>query len=140
MENTIKINPKLKADTIELGLLNSQTLLLLNNSLVPWFIILPNTNETELFRLEKAERALLDNNIDLISDFLINHFKSDKLNVATIGNVVSQMHMHVVGRRTSDPYWPDVVWGQPEKQSYQKSDILKIKQLLASEFQNGFSS
>ncbi|MCB1586370.1 MAG: HIT domain-containing protein, partial [Xanthomonadales bacterium] len=101
---TITINPKLKADTFELGQLNEQTLLLMNNSLVPWFIILPNTQETELFKLDKAERAKLDKNIDLLSGLLVNHFKTDKLNIATIGNIVSQMHVHIIGRSVDDAF------------------------------------
>ena len=61
---TITINSKLKADTFELGELKGQTLLLMNNSLLPWFIILPNTQETELFKLDKAERNKLEQEID----------------------------------------------------------------------------
>lgn len=138
MKNAIEIDPQLKADTIELGYLNGQLLLLSNNSLVPWFILLPNTNEIELFKLEKSERALLETNIDLISAVLVNHFKTDKVNVASIGNVVSQMHVHVVGRHINDPYWPGVVWGNNQKKLYQPSEIQAIKQVVSQEFHELF--
>ena len=135
---TITINPKLKADTFELGQLNEQTLLLMNNSLVPWFIILPNTQETELFKLDKAERAKLDKNIDSLSGLLVNHFKTDKLNIATIGNIVSQMHVHIIGRCVDDPFWPGVVWGRVEKTEYKKEEVERLIQLLLQEFTNHF--
>ena len=135
---TITINPKLKADTFELGQLNEQTLLLMNNSLVPWFIILPNTQETELFKLDKAERAKLDKNIDSLSGLLVNHFKTDKLNIATIGNIVSQMHVHIIGRSVDDAFWPGVVWGRVEKTEYKKEEVERLIQLLLQEFTNHF--
>jgi len=140
VNKTRDINPKLKTDTIELGELNGQTLLLLNNAWVPWFIVLPDTREIELFRLDPTERAVLDTNIDLLSALLIKYFAAEKLNVASIGNVVSQMHIHVVGRRSDDPYWPGVVWGQPGKALYQTSDILTIKETVAAEFGEQFSA
>ena len=135
---TITINSKLKADTFELGQLNGQTLLLMKNSLVPWFIVLPNTHETELFKLDKSERAKLDKNIDLLSGFLVNHFKTDKLNIATIGNIVSQMHVHIIGRCVDDPFWPGVVWGQAKKTEYKKEEVERMIQLLSHEFTNHF--
>ena len=135
---TITINPKLKADTFELGQLNGQTLLLMKNSLVPWFIVLPNTHETELFKLDKSERAKLDKNIDLLSGFLVNHFKTEKLNIATIGNIVSQMHVHIIGRCVDDPFWPGVVWGHAKKTEYKKEEVERLIQLLLQEFTNHF--
>jgi diadenosine tetraphosphate (Ap4A) HIT family hydrolase len=118
--------------------LNGQVLLLFNNALVPWFIVLPNTDEIELFRLEKTERALLETNIDLISALLVNHFETDKVNVASIGNVVSQMHIHVVGRHKNDPCWPGVVWGNSQKSLYQPSEVENIRQLVSREFEAQF--
>jgi diadenosine tetraphosphate (Ap4A) HIT family hydrolase len=134
------IHPKLKQDTIHLGSLNDQTLLLMNNSLVPWFIVLPKTDKTELYQLPRAERSQLDTNIDFLSGFISQHFKADKLNVAAIGNVVSQMHIHIVGRYKDDYCWPDVVWGNPQKNPYQQQEIRDVLELLTQVAGNSFTA
>ncbi len=122
----IEIDSRLKEDTIQLGSINGQGLLLLNNSLVPWFIVLPNTSETELYKLPDSERRILEKNINILSEFILATFAVEKLNVATIGNVVSQMHIHIVGRHKNDFCWPDVVWGQTDKTAYTESELRNI--------------
>lgn len=127
---SFKIHPQLLKDCFHLGQLNGQELLLLNNSLIPWFIILPITQETELYKLEISERQKLDKNIHLLSEFISNHYNPDKLNVASIGNMVPQMHMHVIGRFESDPYWPGVVWGRDESRCSSNGEILELVKTL----------
>ncbi len=135
---TFEIDPKLKEDTIEIGCINGQVLLLLNNSLVPWFIILPNTSEIELYKLPGTERSILERNIDILSAFIVEHFNVDKLNVAAIGNVVNQMHIHIVGRHENDYCWPDVVWGRSEKELYQEPEVQNILDLISKELGESF--
>jgi diadenosine tetraphosphate (Ap4A) HIT family hydrolase len=137
--NRFEINPRLKQDSFELGLLNDQIVLLGRNALVPWFIVLPLTRETELYRLEQQQRQTLNDNIDLLSEFIVDHFKVDKLNVASTGNVVEQMHVHIVGRYRNDPMWPGVVWGGPASRAYSAQEVDAIIQQLLERFGSRFT-
>lgn len=93
--------------------------LLKNESAYPWIILVPRKNNLqELSELEKTDRDLLMDEIHRASLIIKNYFKPDKLNVATLGNIVSQLHLHIVGRSQNDPLWPQGVWqsalqGQP---------------------------
>ncbi len=134
--NNVEIDAKLKEDTIHLGFISGQSLLLMNNSLVPWFIVLPNTREIELYKLSTDERGKLEKNIDILSGFILNNFNVEKLNVATIGNVVSQLHIHIVGRHKNDFCWPGVVWGKSDRIPYKESELMNISNLLVQKLGN----
>ncbi len=111
----------------------------MNNSQVPWFILVPKTNEIELFKLSKSEQEQLQQEINLISKFVVNNFsKVTKLNVAAIGNMVSQLHVHIVGRNPSDYCWPNVVWGSKPDGSYSAGDVLEIKNKISTYLGSAF--
>ncbi|MBL4584996.1 MAG: HIT domain-containing protein [Pseudomonadales bacterium] len=129
------LDSKLANDCFVLGSLTSSQLLLMNNSLVPWFILVPQVNVTELYQLDHAIQADLQEEINQLSEFISQEFQSDKLNVAALGNIVSQLHVHVVGRKKSDFCWPNVVWGAEQQEEYSKrqvqSIVLKLKDALS---------
>jgi diadenosine tetraphosphate (Ap4A) HIT family hydrolase len=100
--NNFELDPRLTNDCLVLGKLNLSLLLLMNNSLVPWFILVPQTSETEVTDLPQPSQAILLEEINLISTFVKTNFQISKLNIAAIGNFVSQLHVHVVGRDPSD--------------------------------------
>ena len=131
------LNETLKRDTFELGHINQQLLLLMNNALVPWFIIVPSTNEIEIFKMPENERTALEKNIDLLSEYILNNFQSEKLNIAAIGNIVKQLHIHVIGRHSKDFCWPHVVWGQTENKPYTEVEVRNIIESMKSEL-DGF--
>ncbi|MDE5035678.1 HIT family protein, partial [Francisella tularensis] len=83
-------------------------------SIVPWFIVVPLTDRTEWYQLDDSQQYNINKIIKKLSDFIVKEYNADKLNVATIGNVVRQMHIHVVGRFESDPVWPAPVGGHIE--------------------------
>ncbi len=89
-----------------------------NNALATWFLIVPKVTVTEWFELDMEMQLRLNALINTLSRFLKEDLHVDKVNVATIGNVVSQMHIHVIGRKKDDFCWPDVVWGKSERQAY----------------------
>ncbi|WP_192483422.1 MULTISPECIES: HIT family protein [Cysteiniphilum] len=89
-----------------------------NNALVTWFLIVPKVTVTEWFELDIDMQLRLNALINTLSRFLKEDLRVDKVNVATIGNVVSQMHIHVIGRKKDDFCWPDVVWGNSKSQAY----------------------
>ncbi|MCW8931949.1 MAG: HIT family protein [Gammaproteobacteria bacterium] len=125
-----KLDTRLQNDCFILSESDSFFVLLMNNSLVPWFILVPKTDKTELCDLDETMHAQVFSMTQQISRFVLDEFKPDKLNVAAIGNIVEQMHIHIVGRYKSDVYWPAVVWGATEKEGYNELDVKKIKNLL----------
>lgn len=108
------VHPRLLEDCHVLGQLELCRVLLHRNSSVPWFILVPDVAAelTELHELDAATRQRLDAELDLVARFTKARFDVAKLNVAAIGNIVPQLHVHVIGRRPDDPCWPGVVWGR----------------------------
>ena len=98
-----------------------------NNALVPWVLLVPKVGVIEWFELNERMQIRLNKLINKLSVFLRHELKVDKVNIATIGNVVSQMHIHVIGRKKNDFCWPDVVWGE---MAYEEYDALKKENLL----------
>ena len=124
------IHPQLLADSHALFRLQNCHVRLHKNASLPWVIIIPDTKEIEF--------CDLPNNLQLeitgLSQIIGNYFKqacgTEKINFAAIGNVVQQLHIHVIGRNRKDPLWPYVVWGRelPDKPySQQKFDDFKLK-------------
>lgn len=118
-----QLDTQLQKDCIVLGELEQSLLLVMNNALVPWFIVVPKTDKTELYELEDDMQVKVLKEINAVSRFIKDEFCVDKLNVAAIGNVVQQLHIHVIGRQHDDYCWPGVVWGRPEKTSYNDQAI-----------------
>ena len=110
-----KIDPQLAGDNPLIGELLCSQVLLMNNKKVPWFVLVPKVGDvSEIYELDKNTQQLLLEDINTISFFIKQHFEVDKLNVAAIGNIVKQLHVHVVGRNKNDCAWPGVVWGMQE--------------------------
>ena len=112
------LHPKLRADTAFVGDLALSRLVAMNDADYPWLILVPRRLAvTEIFDLG-AEQALLVNELSLASAALMQATRCDKLNVAAIGNVVPQLHVHVVARFKTDPLWPKPVWGFAAGRAY----------------------
>jgi diadenosine tetraphosphate (Ap4A) HIT family hydrolase len=123
-----KLDDRLEKDCYIIGESGCSLLLLMNNSLVPWFIIVPRVNKHELYELEKKTQLKIQDEINLISEFIKDAFHVDKLNIAAIGNIVKQLHIHIVGRKTSDFCWPNVVWGAEGKKPYSENELSQIRE------------
>ena len=132
MSTTFTLDERLVRDCHRLAELPLCDLLLMNNALIPWFILVPRVTETELHELPAVTQQALLSEITLISRFSEKTFTPDKLNVAAIGNIVRQMHIHVVARREDDPCWPGVVWGMPQREPYAQSALEAIARQLRS--------
>lgn len=126
------LDSQLKADCHVLGKLDDHYLLLLDNALLPWFILVPQTEVNELFELNTAQQTQLLASISALSEFIKTTFPVEKLNIASIGNKVKQLHVHVIGRDPADFCWPDVVWGRPEREDYAPEDVTKIRATLSA--------
>ena len=106
------LDPKLAADTVPIGDLALSRVLLANDSNYPWLILVPRRPSlVELIDLEQNEQIQLLGEIDAAARVLKSVTECEKLNIAALGNVVAQLHVHVIGRRHSDTAWPKPVWG-----------------------------
>ena len=105
------IHPQLLADCHLLGSINSGYLLLHRNAALPWFILVPNTRCQDLLDLPDDVREQLMTDARRVADFIKTQFGLSKINVAALGNVVPQLHLHVIGRDPADACWPNPVWG-----------------------------
>ncbi len=106
------LHPQLENDTSAVGDLPLCRVLAMNVPDYPWLILVPRRPAiTEIADLEPADAARLMEEIALASRALKDITRCDKLNIAAIGNVVPQLHVHIVARWKSDPLWPKPVWG-----------------------------
>lgn len=108
----VELHPTLKSDCHVLGRVEGAWLLLHRDAGLPWFILVPDTEHSQLHELERSARRRLTERWDELSSFVLDYFDCERINQAAIGNRVEQLHLHVVGRRQDDPCWPDVVWGR----------------------------
>jgi diadenosine tetraphosphate (Ap4A) HIT family hydrolase len=126
-----EIHPQLAADCKVLGRFPLCHLLLMNDSNYPWFILVPDrANIREIYQLETAERGQLVDESCLLSEFLMHAFNGDKLNVAALGNLLPQLHLHHVVRYESDPARPTPIWGKHPALPYAEDTLDEIKSKL----------
>ena len=118
------LHPRLQADTAAVADLAVCTVRLMNDARWPWLILVPQrTDLRELHALPQAERAAVMEEIALASRVLERLHQPDKLNVGALGNLVPQLHIHVVGRFQNDPAWPGPVWGSGPARPYGAADL-----------------
>ena len=137
---TPELDPRLRNDCYLMGEFQNCALLLHKNALFPWFILVPNSNETELYKLPPAQQQQLQEFINSISYFVKKHFNVDKLNIASIGNIVSQLHIHIIGRHKNDACWPDVVWGYSHSKTYADNVVKSLQNDLLVSLGTTFSA
>ncbi|MDH5324438.1 MAG: HIT family protein [Gammaproteobacteria bacterium] len=123
-----KLHSRLQQDCYLLEESSESLLLLMNNAHYPWFILVPKTDKTELYQLEQKMQTHLWEEINTLSHFLQDSMQMHKLNIAAIGNLVPQLHVHIVGRHPEDPAWPGVVWGHASIKRY---DETQVQQFMA---------
>ena len=125
------LHPRLMQDCFVLGDLALCRLLLINDCRYPWFILVPRRPElTEIYQLSAADRQLLLAESCLLAETLQTLYQGDKLNIATIGNLVPQLHMHHIVRYRSDSSWPAPVWGKAPALPYeQESAAMHIQRM-----------
>ncbi len=127
----IALHPQLEKDCIVLGEFTLCSLLLLNDANFPWFILVPNReNMTEIHQLSAPDQQQLLKESVTLSRCLEQIFQPDKLNIAALGNVVPQLHIHHIARFTTDACWPAPVWGAVKSVTYTEDEIKIIKKQL----------
>lgn len=127
-----QIHPQLLADCHLLGSLPATEVLLHRNAAVPWFILVPDTLLADLLDLPEHHREEVVAECAAISDFIKQVLGYGKVNFAGLGNLVPQMHLHIVGRREDDPCWPRPVWGNlPDGGAYTPQQLADLRGDLA---------
>lgn len=133
------IHPQLLKDCLVLGRFSLCQLLLMRDANYPWFILVPDRDEiSEIYQLSDEDQSQLMLESSYLAEFLMKIFNGDKMNVAAIGNIVPQLHLHHVVRYHTDAAWPSPVWGKLPAKAYTEealSDIcLKINELELMDF------
>ncbi|RMM12570.1 Histidine triad protein [Pseudomonas syringae] len=133
------LDSRLQQDTLPIGDFPLCRLLLSNDTHYPWFILVPRRADiTEVFQLNAADQLQLWQETTVLSKVLKEVFVADKINVAALGNVVSQLHMHVIARKRDDIAWPAPVWGKHAAVAYSDEQFAEICRQLKPALTNDF--
>jgi diadenosine tetraphosphate (Ap4A) HIT family hydrolase len=129
------LDPRLQQDTLYIAEFSLSKVLLMNDARYPWVILVPKiTGLTEIFELDEAGQQQLMHESNFVSNKLKKVIQADKMNVAALGNVVSQLHIHHVARFIHDESWPAPVWGKGQAIAYTPAESDAVITLLRSEF------
>ena len=119
-DGDFSLHPRLQQDCLVLGRFELCQALLMNDSTYPWLILVPERPAMrEIFELTDADQTQLIRESSRLAAHLQRAFDADKLNVAAIGNLVPQLHVHHVVRYRTDPAWPAPVWGHGPPRPYE---------------------
>jgi diadenosine tetraphosphate (Ap4A) HIT family hydrolase len=123
------LHSRLATGAHEIGRIGASRLLLKNHAMFPWFLLVPEAEGLEdLHELEPEHYFEVMAALRRVSEFVMAHFEVEKLNIGCIGNQVRQLHLHIVGRSSTDPAWPKTVWAFEEKKPYGEEEIARISQ------------
>jgi len=134
-----ELHPRLAQDCIEMGEFELCLLLLCNDANYPWFIMVPKRdNIREIYQLPVEDQHLLIEESSYLSQQLELLFNADKMNVAALGNMVPQLHIHHIVRFSTDPAWPGPIWGKVPGQLYLNEQIQNIWHQLKVVLKQGY--
>ena len=130
-----KLDERLKGDTYFIGDLPLCSVLLMNVSNFPWIILVPRSQEiTELFHLSESEQINYHKETNYLLESMSDVYRSHKMNIASLGNLVPQLHTHIIVRFKDDDAWPNPVWSYKKMAKYSETqsalEIDKIRKLV----------
>lgn len=124
---TFSLDFRLAADTLPVGDFTLCRVLLMNDSRFPWLILVPRRADlSEIFDLAAPERAVLIEEAAQAGEKLKAFAVAEKINIGALGNMVPQLHLHVVARRPGDAAWPGPVWGAGKASPYAPEASAKL--------------
>ena len=131
------LHPQLRKDCFVIGSFELCLLLLINDRQYPWFILVPQReNISEIHRLSTDEQQQLTVESSMLATAIEQAFHADKINIAALGNMVPQLHIHHIARFKTDIAWPKPVWGLFPAQAYSNEELeivtTQIKRFLPS--------
>ncbi len=132
------LDERLREDTVEVASLKLSLVLLMKDRSFPWLILVPRMEGVrEIHELTKVDRSVLIEEIALTSRIIEEIFKTDKINIGALGNIVSQLHVHIIGRFRKDASWPGAVWGRNLREPYPPEELENTKARLKAAFEDG---
>src|SRR6185295_257440 len=121
------LDPQLARDGAMIGDLPLARVLAMNDANYPWLVLVPRVaGAVEIIDLDDAQQAQLMDEIAMLSRVLKDTTHCDKLNVAALGNVVAQLHVHIIARRRNDAAWPRPVWGAVPAREYETAELARF--------------
>jgi diadenosine tetraphosphate (Ap4A) HIT family hydrolase len=134
------LHDRLAADTVALGDFPLCRLLLMNDAQYPWFILVPRRpGMREIYQLNDADQQMLLRESGALSRAIMDAFAGEKLNVAALGNLVPQLHLHHVVRYAHDVAWPRPVWGLHPARPYRAPELAARLKALRPHLSSGFA-
>jgi diadenosine tetraphosphate (Ap4A) HIT family hydrolase len=130
-----ELHPQLAADTVCAGNLPLAQVLVHRDANFPWLVLVPRRpGAVEIIDLDVADQHQLTDEVARVAKALRVLTQCDKLNVAAIGNVVPQLHVHIVARRRTDPAWPRPVWGVVPARAYDPAELAAFVAAVRAQF------
>jgi len=138
---TFELHSDLKRDGIMMGEFSLCQVLLINDSNYPWFVLVPKcSNISDTIDLNAEDHAQLWVESKRFSQAIMDVFKGEKLNVAALGNMTPQLHVHHIVRYKNDAAWPGPIWGKLPLKAYEAADVSTIKDKLSRANISGYSA
>jgi len=138
---TFELHSDLKRDGIMMGEFSLCQVLLINDSNYPWFVLVPKcSNISDTIDLNAEDHAQLWVESKRFSQAIMDVFKGEKLNVAALGNMTPQLHVHHIVRYKNDAAWPGPIWGKLPLKAYEAADVSTIKDKLSRANMSGYSA
>ena len=126
-ETAWSLHPRLKEDTIDIGDLPLSRVLVIKDANYPWLLLVPRRPDiVEIVDLDEVEQAQLMTEISRAARALKEITRCDKLNIAALGNMVPQLHVHIIARRSGDAAWPRPVWGVVPPLAHDAEEVQKF--------------
>jgi len=120
----LTIHPQLEKDCLLLGCLELSYVLLMKDANYPWLILVPAVEGvSEIYQLSVSQQQQLLAESSFIAENMMAHFQGRKMNIAALGNIVPQLHLHHVVRYEDDPAWPAPVWGKHAAKAYTEAQL-----------------
>jgi len=127
------LHDRLAADTISLGRTRLCEVRLMNDKTWPWVLLVPAlAGIREIYEMSVEQQQILIQESSMLSRGMMDAFSGDKMNVAALGNMVPQLHLHHIVRFEGDPAWPGPVWGRQAPVPYDDDSLVEVRRALAS--------
>jgi len=124
---TFQLHPRLQQDSIAIAQFELSEIRLINDSQYPWMILVPKRAYiSEVYQLSETDQQLLQQESSWLAKTMAKLYQADKMNIAAIGNMVPQLHIHHIARYKTDIAWPAPVWGKFDAVPYTEQQISQI--------------
>ena len=131
------LDKKLQQDSFFIADLELCKVLLMNDANYPWLILVPRQNNLkDIIDLSFDDQIILLKEINFVAEIFKKEFEFDKLNIANLGNVVSQLHIHVIARKKNDITFPKPVWGNAKALEYNGNNLTITLEKIQKYFKN----